>query len=527
MYMLSSNSELHSFLSILGDADNDGVVHRDVRIIMNQLVVVENHHGNNSNKNSNKYGTDIHVNEKASNGDVDADVVSSSSISSSTRTTTSSSITTRRRRNDSFCQTPWSLKMPSQIYTCGYNFVDLFQNIFPEFKHVKKRTKLTRKNVWNTTSYDVLVVGVGGYCDGWGSYKLNETYFEKHFHGFVFHFNGESFGGESWDVSSSSPRLPSSASSTTTSTTTTTTINKNNNSNNDMIRTMSMKNRNGTDRGNGTNSLPYNMDYNNKTTSSYRHNPPLRNIHIGYVPDTSQSVQVPFISQFVSTCSKDLQNKLFVPYKKPQNNRKYFMIYAVSNCNVKYREEAVDHIATQLGQPIDQGGKCWGKSHNRSLVRIPDNKNVPIPKGNRHWHKNYKYYQNYRFCLVMENKYQYGYITEKIALAYMGGCIPIYYGTRQIFHIFHSKSFIYYDISNPKYAIEQIQYLEKNHTAYNEILQLQQPILRNGNETIKQYFSLSSLQDDDHDDDDDFGIGYHYLKKKIRDMVCNLSSSSS
>lgn len=49
----------------------------------------------------------------------------------------------------------------------------------------------------------------------------------------------------------------------------------------------------------------------------------------------------------------------------------------------------------------------------------------------------------YTFALVMENKMESGYITEKILNAYLGGSIPIYYGGGSFTkNIFHSDSFI-------------------------------------------------------------------------------------
>jgi hypothetical protein len=98
-----------------------------------------------------------------------------------------------------------------------------------------------------------------------------------------------------------------------------------------------------------------------------------------------------------------------------------------------------------------------------------------------------------------------GYISEKLLLAFLGGCLPIYYGTREVFDIFHPQSFVFYDKNNPLPAMEEIRYLEANATAYQE--RLESPILLNGDETVEKYFSLS----------DDVGNGT--LKRKIRHML--------
>jgi hypothetical protein len=82
----------------------------------------------------------------------------------------------------------------------------------------------------------------------------------------------------------------------------------------------------------------------------------------------------------------------------------------------------------------------------------------------------------------------------------------IYYGTVEVFDIFNPKSFIYYDIENPKDALNEIARLENNTTAYDEVMA--EPILLEGNKTIQKYFSLS-----------DEIIPNAMLKKKIREMV--------
>ena len=105
----------------------------------------------------------------------------------------------------------------------------------------------------------------------------------------------------------------------------------------------------------------------------------------------------------------------------------------------------------------------------------------------------------------MENTKLSGYITEKIILAYMGGCIPIYWGTNDVFDVFHKDSFVYYDIENPNEALRELSMLQSNKT----LLEWKQraPILANGNQTIDKYFSFS--QD----------VGNGQLRKQIRQMM--------
>ena len=83
----------------------------------------------------------------------------------------------------------------------------------------------------------------------------------------------------------------------------------------------------------------------------------------------------------------------------------------------------------------------------------------------------------------MENKASPGYISEKLFNAFLGGCLPIYYGTREVFDIFSKEAFIFYDINQPEPALNEIQYLQQNNSAYME--RLNHPILRNGNQTMQ------------------------------------------
>mmetsp|Transcript_7064 Transcript_7064/g.17371 ORF Transcript_7064/g.17371 Transcript_7064/m.17371 type:complete len:107 (+) Transcript_7064:2-322(+) len=81
-----------------------------------------------------------------------------------------------------------------------------------------------------------------------------------------------------------------------------------------------------------------------------------------------------------------------------------------------------------------------------------------------------------------------GYVTEKILNAFLGGCIPIYYGTSQIFDIFNRHAFIFWDINHPTEAMTTIRQLEDDDELYQQMLS--ETILNDGKTTIDKYFSL-------------------------------------
>ena len=191
-------------------------------------------------------------------------------------------------------------------------------------------------------------------------------------------------------------------------------------------------------------------------------------------------------------------------------DKKKFLIYAHSHC-VGMRQKAFRQIANMEGltDVAYYGGRCNGGmkpkndgDKNQSAAKA---QKYPNKVRLKNWEDNRKIYREFRFCLTMEHVSAPGYITEKILLAYWAGCIPIYYGTTEIYNIFHSNSFIYYDIDNPRPALDRIKYLEQNRTAYLEALQ--HPILTDGEKTVEDYFSF------------DENMGRGILKGRIRSFL--------
>ena len=83
--------------------------------------------------------------------------------------------------------------------------------------------------------------------------------------------------------------------------------------------------------------------------------------------------------------------------------------------------------------------------------------------------------------------------------------LPIYYGTREVYDIFHEDSFVFYDIDDPDQALDLIQHLESNQTEYER--RLSAPVLKNGADTVETYFSFLPT------------LGRGTLNKSIRNMM--------
>ena len=175
--------------------------------------------------------------------------------------------------------------------------------------------------------------------------------------------------------------------------------------------------------------------------------------------------------------------------------RRNAVAFLVSNC-VSFRREAAARISDLV--EVHHGPKCRPLSNHTR--RIPD------VTGRDYYMENYKVYSKYKYCLVMENTETSGYITEKIVLAYLGGCIPIYWGTKEVWNVFHPSSFIYYDSHAPEAALSELELLlQPNNTAWG--IKRSIPILAYGLETLQRYFSL------------DDSIGGGRLKRDIRNMM--------
>ena len=185
---------------------------------------------------------------------------------------------------------------------------------------------------------------------------------------------------------------------------------------------------------------------------------------------------------------------------QPRNNtlKENFLVYIATNC-VNFRENAFDNFVklakeNEFQLPRALGG-CYGKHRELKFFKTGRNNRM----------RNVDILKQYKFALVMENTNVDGYVSEKIADAFMAGTIPIYYGTHDIFKIFNRNAFVFYDIKQAQFAIDQVEYLTKNHTEYENMIK--EPILVDSQNTLRKYFSLLDT------------VGGGHLKNRIRRML--------
>ena len=155
--------------------------------------------------------------------------------------------------------------------------------------------------------------------------------------------------------------------------------------------------------------------------------------------------------------------------KRPRNSREGFLLYVSRRCLV-HRENAFN-LFSRLA-PVTAGGRCNGSTNMREQGHA-----LSI-QAHGSWSDAHQFYRKFKFGLVMENTKLSGYVSEKILNAFIGGTVPIYYGTEDVFKIFNRKAFIFYDAANPTATLEEVSRLLQDDAAYDKIAS--QPILAEG-----------------------------------------------
>jgi hypothetical protein len=93
----------------------------------------------------------------------------------------------------------------------------------------------------------------------------------------------------------------------------------------------------------------------------------------------------------------------------------------------------------------------------------------------------FKYLSQYKFMICFENTQCDYYLTEKLMNAYLGKCIPIYWGCKQLPELVNTKALIYIDTASPekfKEAMEKVIELDNDWDKYKAVYE--QPLFVNG-----------------------------------------------
>jgi len=189
-------------------------------------------------------------------------------------------------------------------------------------------------------------------------------------------------------------------------------------------------------------------------------------------PSIESSVRQ-FQLYLVSVASLQIAGSFDAFKTRPLGTGRHFLIHISSRC-IRHRQVAFDAFSNV--SKVAAAGECHGEwTQNYEQITGPGL-----------WFEAHKLYRDYKFGLVMENTDRPGYVSEKILTAFLGGTVPIYYGTQEVLKIFNPRAFVYMNASVEE-AIIQVKYLLQNRSAY-EVMR-REPILAPG--AYETYFSFS------------------------------------
>jgi len=202
---------------------------------------------------------------------------------------------------------------------------------------------------------------------------------------------------------------------------------------------------------------------------------------------------------FIASTTPEQRQWILDPTQRPHSGKpREAAVFVTNRCGGSRKQAAMD-ISSLV--KIHQNPKCQRQKQLPNFEAIPKQDWTP----RQAYRDNYLLYSKYKYCLVMENTHLDHYITEKLFLAFMGGCLPIYAGTPTVLELFHKDVFVYFDPEAPESALAELQRLQTNHTLYQE--KMAQPILAHGMESANEYLSLA--QD----------VGDGRLRSTIRNML--------
>lgn len=161
-------------------------------------------------------------------------------------------------------------------------------------------------------------------------------------------------------------------------------------------------------------------------------------------PTTPKDIYIPYGIRIVKD---DIIEVITKKKFKKIHERKYGVAYVNSNCTSN-REEIYKKLVHKISNSHALG-KCNGGVPSAVEITSRDN-----------WNSNYKYLQDYRFIIAMENKEYPGYLTEKIVNAFAAGAIPIYYGDRETVEKYFNKE-AYINVSDFENLESCVDYVSK------------------------------------------------------------------
>ena len=152
------------------------------------------------------------------------------------------------------------------------------------------------------------------------------------------------------------------------------------------------------------------------------------------------------------------------PYKYTEKrilkNKTKFCSFVVSNPNQEIRNKFFEYISNNY-KNVDSLGKHMRNCNDFLCINTCDN---------IYSEKYFEILSKYKFMICFENQSTDYYLTEKIGNAYLAGCIPIYWGMKNIEHVINPKCFIHVRGEEEfEKALNRIKELDQNDKMYEEM----------------------------------------------------------
>lgn len=149
----------------------------------------------------------------------------------------------------------------------------------------------------------------------------------------------------------------------------------------------------------------------------------------------------------------------FVTYRRSEDDiekKQGFCSFVVRNPNCERRNVFFHKLSAY--KQVDSGGPLFN-----NIGRVLDYGDAAM-KAKIEW------LQDYKFNICFENSSYPGYATEKLYEAYIGGTIPIYWGSPTIEVDFNPRAFLnWYDYGSDEALIEAVIELDNNPDKYRQM----------------------------------------------------------
>lgn len=199
--------------------------------------------------------------------------------------------------------------------------------------------------------------------------------------------------------------------------------------------------------------------------------------------DTEQQYRLPlYVIYDYDNQHRNVTNSKTVNRQVSDLNKKFndkFCSFVVKNGACAKRNYFFQRISEY--RKIDSGGPLF------------NNIGYILPRGEESVSAKMKFLNDYKFNLCFENSSYPGYATEKLYEAYMGGAVPIYWGSTTIECDFNPKAFInWHDYQDDDAFMKAIIEVDQTPELYEEMYL--QPLFNNWREPYNKYMDMDRFR---------------------------------